>query len=382
MIPAADPAGEYAALKAEIDEAVFRVLSSGRYIGGPEVEALEEEFARACGVPHAVAVGSGTDALRLALLAAEAGEAASAIPRGTPKDGAGPPEVITSPFSFFASVEAIGQVGAATVFADIDPDTLTLDPRRVERALTKRTRAIIPVHLYGHPADLDPIRDLAARRGLVIVEDACQAHGALYKGKPAGSLATAGAFSFYPTKNLGGCGEGGMVTTGDRDLAGRVRRLRDHGQEGKYRHVESGYNARLDALQAAILRVKLKRLSAWNERRRSIAQRYRERLGGSGVVLPVERPWARHVFHQFTVRVRRRDEVRAALEARGVAAQVHYPIPLHLQPALAGPAAGAGSFPEAERAAREVLSLPVHPGLSDGQVDLVCDALLAAVGAG
>ena len=390
MIRQADPARQYEALKTEIDAAVKRVLASGRYIGGPEVEGFEREFARACGVTHAVAVASGTDALRLALLAVlpekrggrpGGGEGAG---RGSRRDAgaSAPAEVITSPLSFLASTEAISQAGGRPVFADIDPDTFTLDPRALESALTGRTRAILPVHLYGHPADLDPIREIGARRDLAIIEDACQAHGARYRGRPAGSLGTAAGFSFYPTKNLGGCGEGGIVTTDDASIAAKVRRLRDHGQVERYRHIEEGYNARLDALQAAVLRVKLTRLEAWNDRRRELAGRYRDRLAGSPVVLPIERPTARHVYHQFTVRLKGRDRVREALRGRDIDAQIHYPIPLHLQPCYAWMGFGEGSFPEAERATREILCLPIHPEMALEQVDQVSDALLDAVSAG
>ena len=388
MIRQADPARQYETLKTEIDTAVIRVLASGRYIGGPEVEGFEREFARACGVAHAVAVASGTDALRLALMAAgiagERGSRPGGGGRGSRRDAgaSAPGEVITSPLSFLASTEAISQAGGCPVFADIDPGTFTLDPRAVERALTGRTRAILPVHLYGHPADLDPIREIGARRELAIIEDACQAHGALYRGKPAGSLGTAAGFSFYPTKNLGGCGEGGIVTTDDEAIAATVRRLRDHGQIERYHHIEEGYNARLDALQAAVLRVKLPRLDAWNDRRRELAKKYRDRLEGSPVVFPVERPWARHVYHQFTVRLQRRDRVREALRGRDIETQIHYPLPLHRQPCYAFMGLGEGSFPEAERATREILCLPIHSEMTLDQVDRVADALLEAVGAG
>src|SRR5439155_980330 len=263
--------------------------------------------------------------------------------------------------------------------------TFNLDPKRLEKALTPRTRAIIPVHRYGQPADMEPILALARKRGVAVIEDACQAHGALYGGRPAGSLGDAGCFSFYPTKNLGACGEGGMLTTGRAEIAERVRRLRDHGQSEKYLHAEEGYNGRLDALQAAILRVKLKRLPAWNERRRALAGRYRERLSGlKGVVLPLEGPRARHVYHLFAVRIEGRpgsagrDRVRAALKERGIETGLHYPVPLHLQPCYAWMGLRAGSFPEAERAAREVLSLPLYPEMTEAQVDRVCEALRAA----
>ena len=299
MIKSLDLQSDYLFLQGDIDAAVGRVLASGRYIGGPEVEGLEREFARFCGTEHAVAVGNGTDALRFALLAAGVGG------RKGEDD-----EVITSPLTFIATTEAISQAGGKPVFVDIEPESFTLDASRVEGAMTPRTVAILPVHLYGQAADMGPILEVARRRGLEVVEDACQAHGALYGGKRAGSLGDAGCFSFYPTKNLGGFGEGGMVTTSRADLAERVRRLRDHGQSEKYVHQEEGYNGRLDALQAAILRVKLRHLEVRNERRRAVAARYREGLRGTAVRLPEEMPWGRHVYHQFTVRLADRDRVR------------------------------------------------------------------------
>src|SRR5438093_8435232 len=383
-IPAIDLPATYAALKTDIDAAVERVLVSGRYIGGPEVEGLEREFAQFCGVPHAVAVASGTDALRFALMTAGVGAGS---------------EVITSPLSFIATTEAVTQAGARPVFVDVEPDSLTLDPARLAAALTAKTKAIVPVHLYGQTADMAPILALARERGLAVIEDACQAHGAQYRGsagapgRVAGALADAGCFSFYPTKNLGGCGEGGMVTTSRREVAQRIRRLRDHGQVEKYRHLEEGYNGRLDALQAAILRVKLRHLPAWNERRRALALRYRAGLsdlaaphgdgpGRGDLVLPVERAGARHVYHLFCVRVKDRERVRAALFEQGVETGVHYPIPLHLQPAYAWMGLSEGSFPVAERAAREVLSLPLYPEMTEDQVDRVCEALRDVLGRG
>ena len=402
-IPAIDLAAAHAGLKEEIDAAVQRVLTSGRYIGGPEVEELEREFAQFCDVPHAVAVASGTDALRFALMIS----------------GVGPgSEVITSPFTFIATTEAISQAGARPVFADVDPESLTLDPEPVETSITPRTKAIVPVHLYGQTADMAPVLALARQRGIAVIEDACQAHGARYGGsaagppRMAGALGDAGCFSFYPTKNLGGCGEGGMVTTGPPDMAERVRRLRDHGQSEKYVHPEEGYNGRLDALQAAILRVKLKRLGAWNERRRTLAARYTARLremglaaavdetrggrqerDGAPLILPTEMPWGAHVYHLYSVRVTAaglagpagrspRDRLRAALLEKGIETGVHYPIPLHLQSAYAWMGLKEGSFPQAERAAREVLSLPLYPEMIEAQVDRVCEALRDAVGRG
>jgi dTDP-4-amino-4,6-dideoxygalactose transaminase len=365
-----DLGAEYTEVREGVEAAVRRVLESGRYIGGPEVEGLEREFAAYCGTARGVAVSSGTDALRFALIAA----------------GVGPGhEVITSPFTFIGSTEAISQAGARAVFADIEAATFTLDPARVEVALTPRTRALMPVHLYGQTADMESLGALARDRGLAIVEDACQAHGAAFGGRRSGALGTVGCFSFYPTKNLGAAGEGGLVTTDDAAIADRVLRLRDHGQSQKYLHAEEGYNGRLDAIQAAILRVKLKRLETWNERRRALAARYRAGLAAAEkqglVVLPVERPGARHVYHLFAVRVpaggaaARRDRVRGALLDAGIEPGVHYPVPLHLQPCYASMGMGEGSFPEAERAAREVLTLPLYPQLRDAQADQVAETL-------
>ena len=380
-VAALDPAAEYAAAREEIDAAVARVLASGRYVGGPEVEGLEAEFAAFCGVTHAVAVSTGTDALRFALIAS-----------GLPPGG----EVVTSPFTFIGTTEAIHQAGGKAVFADILPDTFALDPVRVKQALTPRTAALLPIHLYGHPADMDALHAHAGSRRLTIIEDACQAHGASLNGRMTGGMGSAGCFSFYPTKNLGACGEGGMVTTGDAALAARVRRLRDHGQSEKYLHAEEGYNGRLDAVQAAILRVKLRRLWDWNERRRALAALYLERLAPlearGWLRLPVERPGVRHAWHLYAVRLpseevvtradgrsSRRDQVRARLLGQGIETGVHYPVPLHRQPAYAALGLEEGSFPEAERAAREVLTLPIHPHLADRQVERVAQALAAAL---
>jgi dTDP-4-amino-4,6-dideoxygalactose transaminase len=369
-VPALDLAAEYAEVRSEIEPAVLSVLASGRYIGGPEVEGLEREFAAFCGVAHGVAVSSGTDALRFALVAAGVG----------PGD-----EVITSPFTFIGTTEAISQAGARPVLADIEPAGFALDPSAFEAAITPRTRAAVPVHLYGHPADMERIGATARARGLAVIEDACQAHGAALGGRRAGALGTAGCFSFYPTKNLGAAGEGGLVTTGDPAVADRIRRLRDHGQSAKYLHAEEGYNGRLDAIQAAILRIKLRHLETWNERRRALAARYRTALlpaERKGLLrLPVERPGARHVYHLFAVRVPsaddpgRRDRVRGALLDQGIETGIHYPVPLHRQPCYRGMGLGEGSFPEAERASREILTLPIFPQLADDQADLVSETL-------
>jgi dTDP-4-amino-4,6-dideoxygalactose transaminase len=366
MIPQIDLARQHAALRAELLEAAARVLASCRFILGPEVQALEGEIATACGAPHAVGVNSGTDALLLALEALDIG----------PGD-----EVITSAFSFVASASTIVLAGARPVFVDIDPATFNLDPAGLRAAVTPRTRAIVPVHLYGHPAAMDAIVSFARARGLAVVEDAAQALGATYDGRPVGSWGDAACLSFYPTKNLGACGDGGMVVTVREDLAGRLRRLRDHGSARKYEHVEIGRSSRLDEIQAAFLRVKLRRLEAWTAARRRLAGRYRALLAGLPVVLPEERPPARHVYHQYTIRVPDRDAVAAALAARGVGTSVHYPATIPAQPAFAGRAAGQ-AFPHATRAAATVLGLPCFAELTDEEVSRVAEALGEALGAG
>jgi len=356
MIPMLDLKAQYRAIKPEIDAAVARVLESGRFVLGEEVESFEREFAAHCGAAHAVAVNSGTSALQLALLAAGVG-------RGD--------EVITVPFTFVASAAVADYVGAVPVLVDIEPRTFTMDPAAIEDAITDRTKAIIPVHLFGHPADMDPIREIAGRHGLTVIEDAAQAHGARYRGVRVGVLGDFGCFSFYPTKNLGAAGEGGMVVTEDEAAAQRIRELRNWGERVKYEHSVRAYNMRMEALQAAILRVKLAHLDEWTDRRRRIAQRYDAALDGAGLELPREMEYARHVYQLYTVRVRDRDALQQALAADGVASGVHYPIPIHRQPAWADLGYRPGAFPEAERASTEVLSLPLYPEMTDEQVDAV-----------
>jgi len=339
------------------------VLASCRFILGPEVAALETELAALCGVTHGIGVNSGTDALVLALksLGVQPGD-----------------EVITSAFSFVASASAALMVGARPVFVDIVPSTYNLDPALVEKAVTARTRAIVAVHLYGQPAAMDAISDIARARGLAVVEDAAQAVGAAYAGRPAGSWSDVAILSFYPTKNLGGCGDGGMVLTSRDDVAQAMRRLRDHGSPRKYEHVELGYSSRLDELQAALLRVKLRHLPAWNETRRSIAARYRELLCNAPLVLAEEVAPARHIYHQFTVRAVKRDALVAALTEAGIGTAVHYPIPIPAQPMFAMPDADR-AFPHAARAASEVLSLPCFPELDPEEIRTVAAALRAAL---
>lgn len=320
-------------------------------------------MAEVCGVSHGIGVNSGTDALVLALKAVGVG----------PGD-----EVITSSFSFVASASAVLMVGARPVFVDIVPSTYNLDPALVEKAVTPRTRAVLAVHLYGQPAAMDAIGDIARSRGIAVVEDAAQAVGATYAGRPAGSWSDVACLSFYPTKNLGGCGDGGMVLTSRDDIAQAVRRLRDHGSPRKYEHVELGYSSRLDEMQAALLRVKLPHLPAWNETRRSIAARYRELLRGAPLALAEEVPPARHIYHQFTVRSPKRDALVAALAEAGIGTAVHYPIPIPAQPMFAMPDADR-AFPHATRAAAEVLSLPCFPELSDEEIQTVAAAVRAAL---
>jgi len=339
------------------------VLTSCRFILGPEVTALEAELAALCGVTHGIGVNSGTDALVLALKALGV----------QPGD-----EVITSAFSFVASASAALMLGARPVFVDIVPSTYNLDPALVEKAVTSRTRAIVAVHLYGQPAAMDAIGDIARARGLAVVEDAAQAVGATYAGRPAGSWGDVAILSFYPTKNLGGCGDGGMVLTSRDDVAQAMRRLRDHGSPRKYEHVELGYSSRLDELQAALLRVKLRHLPRWNETRRSIAARYRELLRDTPLVLAEEVAPAHHIYHQFTVRTPKRDAVVAALAEAGVGTAVHYPTPIPAQPMFATPDADR-AFPQATRAASEVLSLPCFPELDPEEIRTVAATLRAAL---
>jgi len=366
MIPFVDLKTQYCAIKDEIDVAMARVFETGQFVLGDEVKAFEEEFATASGAAYGVAVSSGTAALQLALLAADV----------HPGD-----EVITVPFTFVATVAAIEYTGARPVLVDVDPASLTMDPAQLEAAITPRTKAILPVHLYGQPADMDPILAIAARHGLTVIEDAAQAHVARYKGRPVGTLGELACFSFYPSKNLGAYGEGGLVLTRRADLAERLRLLRSWGERKKYEHVVPAFNARMQGFQGAILRVKLRHLEAWTELRRSHARRYNERLADSGLVLPIEQPYARHVYHLYTVRTSERAALQAALGAADIQTGLHYPTPVHLQPAYAGLGYGPGAFPVSERAANEVLSLPMFPELTNAQIDAVVSAVrVAALG--
>jgi len=368
VIPQIDLKRQHRALRDELLAAAERVLASSQFILGPEVKALEAELGALGGGRHGIGVNSGTDALLLALKAVGVG----------PGD-----EVITSAFSFVASGSTIVLAGARPVFVDVEPDTLNLDPIALERAVTERTRAIMPVHLYGQVAAMDRIVELGRARGVPVVADAAQAVGAAYAGQPVAAWGDAACLSFYPTKNLGACGDGGMVLTTRDDIAERVRLLRDHGAARKYLHVELGYSSRLDELQAALLRVKLARVPGWNEARRRVAARYRELLRGLPLELPVERPPARHVYHQFTVRSPKRDALARALGELGIGTSVHYPSILPCQPMFsAGPDAIADPerrFPHATRAAAEVLSLPCFPELTDDEITQVASAIRQAL---
>lgn len=362
-VPFLDLRAQLQRIRPEVDAAVASVLDSGRFVLGEQNEAFEREFAAYCGVRHAVAVNTGTSALHLALLALGVGQ-----------EPGREDEVVTVPLTFVATAAAAVYCGARPVYVDVDPATLTMDPEQLEAAITPRTRAIVPVHLYGQPADMGPILEIAARHGIPVLEDACQAHGAEYGGRRVGSLGAAGAFSFYPGKNLGAAGEGGAVTTNDDALAARLRLLRDWGAAHKYDHGLLGFNYRMDELQASILRVKLRELDTWTEERRQRAGRYRRHLTAASVEPLAERAGVRHVYHLFVVRAPHRQTLQQVLEDAGIGSGVHYPIPVHLQPPYRFGHV-LGDFPVSEQATREVLSLPMFPELTYSQQDAVVAAL-------
>jgi dTDP-4-amino-4,6-dideoxygalactose transaminase len=366
QVPLVDLKAQYARIRDEIDAAVRETIETTSFVGGEQVAAFEAEFARYLEVPHTLGVSSGTSALHLALIAAGIGE----------RD-----EVILPSHTFIATAEVVRRLGAVVRFCEIDEATFTLDPAAFERAITPRTRVVIPVHLYGHPADFDPIARVAARHGIHVIEDAAQAHGARYYGRRCGGLAPLAAFSFYPGKNLGAYGDAGGVAASDGAVIERLRSLSNHGRLDKHRHSEEGFNYRLDGLQAAVLRVKLRHLEQWNDQRRRVAGWYAERLSGAaGVKLPTAARWAEHVYHLYVVRVQDRDRVFARLQERGIGAGIHYPVPLHLQPAYAHLGHREGDFPVTERVAREIVSLPIYPELTEAQVDSVCRSLRESLG--
>jgi len=366
MIPVLDLKAQYQGIREEMDTAVLDVLASGHFILGPNVKALEAEVAEYCGCVHGIGMASGTDALRLAMDVLELG----------PGD-----QVITTPFTFIATGNTISRAGASPVFADIDPRTFNIDPVLVERAITERTKAILPVHLFGQLADMDALMLAAERYDLPVIEDSAQAIGATLNGQPASSFGVLGCLSFYPTKNLGAYGDGGMAVTCDPEIADRLDLLRRHGGRIKYHHERVGYNSRLDELQAAILRVKLRHLDRWTTERQRVAARYDELLTDSPVAIPHKAPGCWHVYHQYTIRAPRRDELQAYLREMGIGTMVYYPVPLHLQEIYADLGLGEGSFPEAEQAAKEVLSLPVFPELAEEQIQQITSAIRQFYGA-
>lgn len=360
-VPFLNLKAQYDTIAQEIDAAIKEVIADCAFSGGPYVESFEKDFAKFCGASYAVGVSSGTEALWLALMGLGI----------QPGD-----EVITAPNSFIATAEAISLCGADPVFVDVEERNYTMDPALIEQAITPRTKVIIPVHLFGQTADMDPIVEIARKHGLAVVEDACQAHGAEYKGKRAGSIGDAGCFSFYPGKNLGAYGEAGGVVTNDRELGDRIRLLRDHGQARKYHHEVVGTNGRMDGIQGAILAVKLKHLNCWNEARRQHAASYRQLLRGVGsITTPDEMHYGRHVFHIYAIRAPHRERLIESLGGKGIGCGVHYPVPIHLQRAYASRNLQLGAFPVAERAAAEFISLPMFPELTQEQIAYVCNEL-------
>ena len=362
MVPFVDLRTQYLSIKAEIDTAVLSVFDSTQFVLGKEVAAFEELFAAYTQTSYVMGVNTGTSALHLSLLAAGIGKG---------------DEVITTPFTFIATVSAIDYTGATPVFVDIDPVSFTIDPAKIEAAITPRTKAILPVHLYGQPADMDPIMEIAKRHGLVVIEDAAQAHGAEYKGRRVGSIGDLGCFSFYPGKNLGAYGEGGAVTTNNPEFARTIRMLRDWGAERKYYHDLKGYNYRLEGVQGAVLKVKMKYIEGWTEARRTVAARYDAALADSGIPTPHAAPDRRHVYHIYAIRDAQRDALQTYLHDQGVNTGIHYPIPVHLQRAFAELGHKDGDFPHSEAASREVLSLPMYPELPSDLQDIVITALKA-----
>ncbi|MBN2104499.1 DegT/DnrJ/EryC1/StrS family aminotransferase [bacterium] len=352
----ADLVGQYHTIKKEIKKALDDVLESGRFIMGSQVIALEEALSAYSETRYAIGCNSGTDALQLALMALDI----------RPGD-----EVITTPFTFVATAEVIGILGAKPVFVDIDPVTYNIDPQKIEKSITRKTKAIIPVHLYGQPADMDPINEIAGKHGLPVIEDACQSIGARYRGRKVCSLGTMACLSFFPSKNLGAYGDGGMVLTSEQELEQKIRIIANHGQDKRYHHSMLGINSRLDTLQAAILLVRLKHLDDWSEARMDRAALYSVLMADMDVVTPVIAEKNTHVFHQYSIRVKRRDELQLYLQEAGIATAIHYPIPLHLQPAFRHYGRGEGSLPVAESVAKEVLSLPMYPELEEEKIHYI-----------
>jgi dTDP-4-amino-4,6-dideoxygalactose transaminase len=359
-----DVVGQYKKIQKEIDETALRVIGSGQYILGKEVSEFENEVAQYLHVNHGIGCASGTDALMVAMMALDL----------APGD-----EVITTPFTFAATIETIMLLGATPVYVDIDPKTFNLDPSKVEAAITKKTKAIIPVHLYGQSVDMDPLMLIAQRHNLPVIEDMCQAIGTEYKGKKVGGIGVMGCLSFFPSKNLGAFGDAGMVVTNDTALAEKVRMIVVHGSRVRYKHEIIGVNSRLDALQAALLRVKLRYLDQWTEARRTAASTYNKLFAGSGIEIPFEAPYGRHVFHQYTIRLKNRDQVALYLHEKKIPHGIYYPISLHLQEAYAGAGKPVGTFPVTEKATEEVLSLPMHSELDQEQQEFIVQSVINAM---
>jgi dTDP-4-amino-4,6-dideoxygalactose transaminase len=364
MIPFADLKSQYHSIKAEVDAAIAQTLESSQFILGREVAAFEEEFAAFQGAKHCVGTNSGTSALHLALLAVGVGSGA---------------EVITTPFTFVATVAAILYAGARPVYADIDPETYNMDPSKIAALITPRTKAIMPVHLFGHPADMDPILEIARRHGLAVIEDACQAHAAEYKGRRVGALGDIGCFSFYPGKNLGAYGEGGCVVTNNPELARTARLQRNWGEESRYHHVLRGFNYRMEGLQGAILRVKLRHLETWTEAKRRLARQYAKEFEGSGVRVPAEKDYARHVYAVHAIEIDLRDDLQRKLSAAQIQTAIHYPEPIHLMAPYLDDAFPGGSLPMAEGLAGRILSLPIYAELAPAAVVEVASAVKKSV---
>lgn len=360
-VPLLDLRRQYNFIKAEIDAKIQKVLESGRFILGENVRCFEEEFARYCHAKYGVGVASGTDALTLALKSL-------GVCKGH--------EVITAANTFIATVDAISHCQATPILVDIDSETYNIDVSEIREKITKRTKAIVPVHLYGHPVDIDPIVEVAEESGIYVIEDACQAHGALYKGKMVGGLGDCACFSFFPSKNLGAYGDGGMVVTDREDIAEHVRMLRNYGQREKYHHCLVGYNSRLDEVQAAILRVKLKYLDDWINDRRKNASKYTELLSDlAEISTPIEKEYAKHVYYLYVIRIKNRDQLRRALSSKGISTDMHYPIPVHLHESYESLGLKKGYFPRVETSAKEILSLPMFPELRDAEIEYVCEAI-------
>ncbi len=356
-IPLVDLKKQYDSIRDEIDSAISQVINKSAFILGEEVSSFEENFAKFCQAKYAVGTSSGTSALQLALTCL-------GVSKGD--------EVITTPFTFIATTESVLELGAKPVFVDIEKDTYNLDVNRVEKSITKKTKAIIPVHLYGHPVDLDALIDIAKKYKIAIIEDACQAHGALYKGRKVGSIGDVGCFSFYPGKNLGCYGDGGILVTNDEEIYKKALLFRDHGKSDKYTHIIHGYNFRLDAIQAAVLKVKLKYLDGWNNKRRKNAEIYNNRLSGLRTVIkPIEKDYAKHIYHLYVISIKERDKLKSFLKENDVDSGIHYPIPLHKQPVYAGMKLCDKSLPVSDKCSESVISLPMYAELNESQIEKI-----------